>query len=466
MTTETKSPVKLTLGDFTVESLGVEYPDYFQGYGLGPSAEYTDCTYGIGNTEAEALEDCLEMLAQSGSIDFDDETEQLIRDEYGHADDNVTAADELGINEDHEDTDVPLCGPDSTFDEFPAYWHIGIKWNIREDQRYERIQNIPNIEPLRYEDYTRINPSKRCEGLWEWGYERRADGSASYGDFHSTDWPESAEAYLGSLCDDILETEELYFYVPYASGSDYSGSTVEKANAKCIEDAYEEHEWVHSVYGGHNTYAVAIGVTGLLTCDEDTFDELCETLEGLADYPCIDDEALCELEMEGADEAWDSWCKDDFTRALEKEYNDQADFEWPDDSALREFFEEKREDANEYWYNEGYGPDMYVNLDGVVKGITFDDVVKWAIQYEVSYNDGGEHREVYYCEDDAIERTVALRADGIFGASYKVLETDSFPTADAKEMGLTDEQIAQARKEGVTTILGLRRIEKNSRTNG
>ena len=36
--------------------------------------------------------------------------------------------------------------------------------------------------------------------------------------------------------------------------------------------------------------------------------------------------------------------------------------------------------------------------------------------------------------------------------------------ADAKAMGLTARQIAQAKREGVTTILGLRRIEKNSRS--
>jgi hypothetical protein len=425
MTTETKKPVVLHLGDFTVECLGVEYPDYFQGYGLGPSSDYDHCTYGIGNTEAEALEDCMEMMAQAGTFDFDDEAERRIREEYGRADDNVTAADELGVDEDDEE-----CA----FDDFPAYWHIGIKWNIREDQRYQRyqrIRNIPNIQPLRYEDYRPLHPSNRYPGLQEWGYARRADGSGSYGDFKETDWPDSAEEYLGSLCEDIEETAELYFYVPYASGSDYSGSTCEKANAKCVEESYGEHDWVHPVYGGHGTYAVAIGITGLLSdCDDDTFDEFCETLEDLADYPVIDEEALCEYEMEGADEAWESWCKGDFTRALEKEYEDEADFEWPDDSTLRAFFEERREDANEYWFNEGYGPDMYVRVDEVVKGITFDDVSKWAVRYEVSYCNPGEETEVYYNEDDAIGRVEELRASGIIGASYRILGTEASDETD------------------------------------
>ncbi len=39
----------------------------------------------------------------------------------------------------------------------------------------------------------------------------------------------------------------------------------------------------------------------------------------------------------------------------------------------------------------------------------------------------------------------------------------SFPLDDALEMGLTAEQIRQAIAEGVTTAMGLRRIEKNAR---
>jgi hypothetical protein len=105
--------------DFTVESLGVDYPDYFQGYGLGPNSDYEFCTYGIGDTEEEALNDCMEMMAQSAGFDFTDEVEKRIRAAYGDCNDTETAQEYLGIEE-SEDTD---------FDDFPAYYHIGIKWN-------------------------------------------------------------------------------------------------------------------------------------------------------------------------------------------------------------------------------------------------------------------------------------------------------------------------------------------------
>ena len=66
MATATQRPVTLRVGEFQVESLGVEWPDYFQGYGLGPRSTFNYCAYGIGDTEEEALADCLDMVAQQG----------------------------------------------------------------------------------------------------------------------------------------------------------------------------------------------------------------------------------------------------------------------------------------------------------------------------------------------------------------------------------------------------------------
>ena len=51
MITATQRPVTLRVGEFQVESLGVEWPDYFQGYGLGPRSTFNYCAYGIGDTE-------------------------------------------------------------------------------------------------------------------------------------------------------------------------------------------------------------------------------------------------------------------------------------------------------------------------------------------------------------------------------------------------------------------------------
>ena len=50
--------------------------------------------------------------------------------------------------------------------------------------------------------------------------------------------------------------------------------------------------------------------------------------------------------------------------------------------------------------------------------------------------------------------------------SGRVRAPDTFPLEDALEMGLTAEQIREAFDAGVTTPVGLRRIEKNSRGDG
>jgi len=95
------------IGDFRVESLGVEYPEYFQGYGLGPDFLYAYCAYGIGATEAEALDSCLDMVVEQG-FNVDTETEARIREAYGPVDAKTTVT--KGIRN-------------------PAYFHIGIQWD-------------------------------------------------------------------------------------------------------------------------------------------------------------------------------------------------------------------------------------------------------------------------------------------------------------------------------------------------
>jgi len=285
---------------------------------------------------------------------------------------------------------------------------------MKKISRYQRIKDIPNIKPFLYKNLTQLY----LLGNRVWGYNCRADGSASYGDFKKAEWPNSVEKYLASLCGDVEETKELYFFVPYSCSSDYSGSTVEKANAKYIENSYENYDWVHPVYGDYNTYAVAIGVTGLLNCNEDAFDGLCETIENLEKYVVIDEDLLWELEMELTDEAWDSWAKDDFIRELEMEFS-EVDFNWPDD--LRTFFEEKREEAHEYWKCEGYGPSMHVRIDRVIEKIDFDNVEKWAIKYEVSWTNCGKETEIYYNEADALYHVHSLHTNGIIGAKMTLV---------------------------------------------
>ena len=288
------------------------------------------------------------------------------------------------------------------------------------EERLARLQKIHNLTFLRYSDYRALSTDSHGYGK-EWGYVTRADGDVSYGDLKEEDCPDSAETYLRALSTDDTDSGEVYFYVPCASGSDYSGSTVEKCNYNVFTETYgKDCEWVFSAHGGYNTYAAVVGLTGLLTCDEDTADEVLNVLAGLEDYPLIDEEALSTLESEESDSAWESWGAHDFGRAVEKKFADVADLELPSGDDLRTFFEEKREAANLYWYNEGYGNDMYVDIDGVAAGVEFADVEDFAVRYTVSWIDVGAESEDYFLESEAIALVATLRATGHIGASYTV----------------------------------------------
>ena len=277
--------------------------------------------------------------------------------------------------------------------------------------RLQRVAEIPNLEFLRFEDYCRCSDGG-------WGYNTRADGNVSYGDMKSADCPTSAADYVGALSADDTASGEIYFYVPVASGSDYSGSTVHRANYLWFIETFGNEDWVFSAFGGYSTYAACVGLTGLLLCNEETFDAVCEALEGLDGYPVFDEEALSALESENTDSAWDSWVASDFRRAIEKKFG-YAEFNWPADSDLRTFFEKCAEKSNDYWYNEGGDDSMYIDVAGVVAGVEFDELDEYVVNYVVSYNDGGEVREDYSSESEAADRVEELRSNGFGGAFYQ-----------------------------------------------
>ncbi len=241
---------------------------------------------------------------------------------------------------------------------------------------FERLKKI--VRPLRYVGTDPIGKS------------------VSYGSFYERDWSEE---------------EDNYFFVPFTSGSDYSGCTVTWANNLFFEKDYRDNDWIHFAYGGYNTYAVVINATKL--CDS----EILEILEGLEDYPVIDEEMLTDVELDLIEDEWKCWVKDDFVKALEEKFS-SADFDFDFPDYLRDLFEEKREKANVYWECEGYGPSMYIRIGEVVKEIEFEDVEKWAKMYTVTWNNVGEKKLYYYDSEIAERKVVELKGRG-FHATIK-----------------------------------------------
>lgn len=121
MSTKQNAPNALnTVKDFEIINHGIEWPDYFQGCGVF-CTEYGHVTTGIGYSVKEALDDALEMMAQSHSnIDFDD-LEKRIVEEYGEIPEEITVKPEdylpEGIDPEEYDGELP-------------WHHISIRYNL------------------------------------------------------------------------------------------------------------------------------------------------------------------------------------------------------------------------------------------------------------------------------------------------------------------------------------------------
>lgn len=156
--------------------------------------------------------------------------------------------------------------------------------------------------------------------------------------------------------------------------SDYSGCSVERANFRAFTEQFKagEGEWWFKAWGGHGTEAIAL-IPGA-ELDDETAEELRETFAGLENYPCLDDEALSEIEMEAENEAWESWARHDFTRGLVKLFPDHEEaIDNASDETIREIFETARETANEYWEIET-GGGAWIRIEKIAAKVSPDSL--------------------------------------------------------------------------------------------
>jgi hypothetical protein len=151
------------------------------------------------------------------------------------------------------------------------------------------------------------------------------------------------------------------------SGSDYSGSLVERSNYNVLREMCEMCEesdypadappfWV-DISGGYGTYALAFHL-------ERTPEDIKEQIVALESYPLADEDAHSQLEIEAQDEAWNNWAAREYRQALEKKF--RGDASEVTDDALFSHFQDAADKANEYWENE-QGSDVYIRIDRVVE---------------------------------------------------------------------------------------------------
>ena len=105
-TTNKISPI----AKYEIVDLGIDHPDYFQGFGTS-FTEFDHCTYGVGHNPESAFEDCLDMLASMEGISGLD-WEAFRNDIIG------------------ENKWVKFKSPKASGE---CYYHIGIRYSLESD---------------------------------------------------------------------------------------------------------------------------------------------------------------------------------------------------------------------------------------------------------------------------------------------------------------------------------------------
>lgn len=158
------------------------------------------------------------------------------------------------------------------------------------------------------------------------------------------------ELYMLILTDGEIDWSTADKRVSLCYSSDYSGSEIDRANARTLAKEFGNF-LVHVDNSGAWSESYVELTIGELPAEntEEGISELqrfIETVESLSDYPVLDDTELYELEAEIEEESWNSWFLSDFASAVADNlgcevYELEEDFKVSDDR-LREMFYDVR----------------------------------------------------------------------------------------------------------------------------
>jgi hypothetical protein len=192
-----------------------------------------------------------------------------------------------------------------------------------------------------------------------------------------TDPDRERSLYLGRMetvekTDEKLPTD--FVEIPYTTGSDYSGGSVTVSNYRSIWDDFKDRiPGLYQIYGGHGTYGLVVR-RGVLSSDDEACQELREVIEKLEDYCIYNEDDSSIVEMEAEQEAWESWAKSDYRRALEKaEIIPEDSDETINDDMLWETLRLVMDRENVYWINET-GNSAYVDIERIARATTTEDI--------------------------------------------------------------------------------------------
>lgn len=135
-----------------------------------------------------------------------------------------------------------------------------------------------------------------------------------YNDFTSCYKVENRTQYNISSLEIENEPENVFYFSPLLSFGDYDNSChVERSNSRVFLEEFGKNKDVIYL---RVMYGEVIGIR--LTCDNP---EIIETLESLANYPCLNDEDCGLMEIEMQEESWESFGERDFKDQIMKHWD-------------------------------------------------------------------------------------------------------------------------------------------------
>ena len=111
------------VGRYSLSDLGIDNPQYFPGFGVS-FTDFEFCAVGIGNDPREALDDCLEQLAQMGFNAEQLESRILKRfPDFNNAElcEGTSVSANAEPSEESDDCEGSDCGE--------QYYHVGLRWD-------------------------------------------------------------------------------------------------------------------------------------------------------------------------------------------------------------------------------------------------------------------------------------------------------------------------------------------------
>lgn len=143
----------------------------------------------------------------------------------------------------------------------------------------------------------------------------------------------------------------------YLSYGDYDNSClVERSNFRLFVEQFKDHKGIVQLHGGW-------GSTGIGIFTQYVSKEVMEIISGFANYPCIDNDDLSNLEREVEDEVWQDFYRKDLIRELEKRL---PELTLEQDAKLETYFESIPaifwEDLDINFIHES-GGNCYLDLD-------------------------------------------------------------------------------------------------------